>query len=231
MAGTCYIDPNKPLSWDALDPYILPWVLGCPVEILRAQARLAAIEFCRRSGILHDENYFDLQKNVREYFLTSVCDYQVVRVYSVSMLNKWTFNPTLNKPLVVQGGPFNSVGYWGYNWWCGPYGFYMKSPSVIEITPATQQDFPRGLRVEFVVMPKQDSCTLDNYLYETWAESIAAGAISRCKMMKGPTITWSDSEGAKEYNTRFLNDINRARGNADMNHTSGPTYMTAARWV
>lgn len=231
MAGTCYIDPNKPLSWDALDSYILPWVLGCPIEIIRAQARLSAIEFCRRSGILHDENYFDLQKGVQEYFLSTVCDYQIVRVYEVTMLNQWIFRPTVQKPMRNAGIPFNSVGYWGASWWCGPYGFYMKAPDVIQITPATQKDFPKGLRVEFVVMPKQDGCTLDNYLYETWAESIAAGAIARCKAMKGDTITWYDPQGAKESMTRFINDMNRARGNVDMNHTSGPIAMQAERWV
>jgi len=231
MAATCYIDPNKPLSWDALDPYILPWVLGCPVEIYRAQARLAAIEFCRRSGIMHDENYFDLQKNVSEYFLSTVCDYQVVRVYEVTMLNRWSFRPTIQKPMQQQGGPFNSIGYWGYNWWCGPYGFYMKAPDVIQITPVTQQDFPQGLRVEFIVTPKQDGCTLDNYLYEHWAEAIAAGAIYRCKSMKGEGITWYDPAGAKEFMTRFTNEMNRARGVSDMNHTSGPVRMSAERWV
>lgn len=231
MAGNCYVDPNKPLSWDALDPYILPWVLGCPVEIMRAQARLAAIEFCRRSGILHDENYFDLQAGVSEYFLSTICDYQVVRVYEVTMLNRWTFRPTLTKPLQQWGGPFNAVGYQGTNWWCGPYGFYMKSPEVVFITPCTQQDFKAGLRVEFVVMPKQDGCTLDSYLYETWAESIAAGAIARIKSMKGESITWYDPTGARDFNMRFINDMNRARGNADMNHGSSSGKMQAERWV
>jgi len=231
MASNCYVDPNAPLSWDALDPYILPWVIGCPVEIFRAQARLAAIEFCRRSGVLHDENYFDLQTGVQEYFLSTVCDYQVVRVYEVTMLNKWVFQPTLAKPLQQWGGPFNSVGYQGTNWWCGPYGFYMKSPSVLFITPATQQDFPNGLRVEFVVMPKQDGCVLDNYLYETWAEGIAAGAIARCKAMKGDSITWYDPQGSKEFMTRFFNEMNCARGTVDMNHGSSSGKMMAERWV
>lgn len=231
MAATCYIDPNKPLSWDALQPYIIPWVLGCPPEVVNAQARLSAIEFCRRSGILHDENYFDLQKGVQTYYLSTVCDYQVLRTYECSMLNQWAFRPTLAKPMRNAGGPFNSVGYWGTSWWCGPYGFYMESPSVIRITPATQQDYPQGLRVEFVVCPTQDGCVLDNYLYEYWAEGIAAGAISRIKMMKGESITWYDPQGAKDYMIRFTNEMNRARGVVDMNHGSSSGMMQAERWV
>ncbi len=196
---------------------------------MRAEARNSAIEFCRRSAILHDENWFDLQKNVQTYYLSTVCDYQVVRMYEVTMLNRWTFRPTVNKPIGNQGQPFNSVGYWGSSWWCGPYGFYMQAPDVVQITPATQQDFPRGLRCEFVVMPKQDGCTLDNYLYEHWAKEIAAGAIASLKMIKD--TNWYDPKGADAYNIKWTNGMNRARGVADMNHTSGPIRMSAERWV
>jgi hypothetical protein len=228
MAG-CYINANSHLSWDALTPYILPWVLGAPEELLMAQARLACIELCRRSGILHDENHIDLQKGVTEYFLTTLCDYQIVRTYEVTMLNQWTFRPTIDKPLRRNGGPFNSVGYYGTSWWCGPYGFYMPNVDVVQITPATQQDFPLGLRVEFIVMPKQDGCTLDNYLYENFAEGIAAGAISRLKKIKG--TNWYDPPGALDYERAFQKEITRARGIVDMNFTSGSVMMQAERWV
>lgn len=226
---TCYIDPSGHLSWDALESYILPWVLGAPTELILAQARLATIELCRRSGILHDENFFDLQKGVSEYYLTTLCDYQVVRAYEVTMLNQWTFRPTINRPARQNGGPFNSVGYYGTSWWCGPYGFYMPNVDVVRITPATQQDFKEGLRVEFIVMPKQDGCTLDNYLYENFAEGIAAGAIARLKRIKN--VNWSDPQGAQEYELRFQKELNRARGIVDMNFTSGSVMMQAARWV
>lgn len=231
MAG-CYVDDTTPeQQLDALYPYVLPYVLGVPEPVMAGEIRLALVEFCRRSGILHDENWIDLQKNVQEYFLETHCEYDIVRIFRVDMLNRWSFSPTIQRPIGNQGGPFNSIGYWGTGWWCGPWGFYVVAPNVIRITPATQQDFKKGLRVEFIIQPKQDSCGLNSYLYQQWAEGIAAGAIARLKRMKGQDIQWYDPQGAAEFEAKFQKELGRARSTSDMNNTSGPVMMTAQRFI
>src|SRR6516225_4403258 len=95
----CYIDPTSCISWDALFPYVLPYTLGVPDELMAHHIRLSCIEFCRRSGILHDENVFDLQTNVLEYFLTTLCEYDIVRVFQVTYRNQWYYRPSITKPL------------------------------------------------------------------------------------------------------------------------------------
>ncbi|MGH7745450.1 MAG: hypothetical protein ACREQ5_11750 [Candidatus Dormibacteria bacterium] len=227
---SCFIDPTKQLSWDALSSYINPYVLGAPDNLIQHNARLSAIEFCRRSGILHDENLIDLQTGVQDYFLTTVCDYEVVRVFEVTMLDRWVIRPSITKPRKFNNfAGFNSVSYYGTNWWCGPYGFYMQNVDVIHITPATQQNFTQGLRVEFIVQPKQDGCVLDNYLYEYWAEGIAAGAIARLCLIKN--TSWYDPGLFKEFDMKFRNELNRARGTVDMNFSSGSMMMQSERWI
>lgn len=225
----CNFDPNDHLSWDVLGPYILPYVLGVPDELMNHHARLACIDFCKSSGILHDENYIDLQKGEREYFLTTECDYQIIRTYSVTMLNRWTLQPTMDKPIRPYLAPFNTVGYYGVGWWGGPYGYYMYDVSTIIISPATQQDFLKGLRVEFIVAPTQDSCTLNNYLYSSFAEEIAAGAISTLKLIMGQN--WSDPKGSGFWQNKFRRGVAKARATADRNFTSGPLMMRSNRWV
>lgn len=225
---TCYINDTGNLSWDALMPYILPYALGVPDTLISHHARLATIELCKFSGILHDKNVIDLQKGVRDYFLTTICDYQIVRVYLVSMLGRWNVTPTIRPPLRSTSAPF-SGGYNGTVWSCGPYGFYMENVDVINLTNDVQQDYPKGLTVEFIVMPKQDGCTLDNYLYENYAEGIAAGALSKLLLMKN--TSWFDPQLSMTFARTFQKAKTSARAAVDRNFTMGPLMMKGERWV
>ena len=208
--ANCYIDPNATLSWDALFPYVLPYVLGVPNELMAHNIRLSAIEFCRRSGILHDENTFEMQAGVSDFFLTTICDYEIVRIVEVSMCGCYHFRPTLHKPM--------------NNCFCGPYGFWMENVDVLHLSkpfpgfqtqPQPNNPANKHLRVEFVVQPKQDGCTLDNYLYEYWAEGIAYGAIHRLMMI--PNVKWFNPQLAQAYQLKFRNEIVRARTANDLN--------------
>lgn len=40
------------MQWSEFQPYVLPYVIGCPDPVLEHHARLASIEFCRRTGCL-----------------------------------------------------------------------------------------------------------------------------------------------------------------------------------
>jgi hypothetical protein len=227
---SCYLDPSGHLSWDALGSYITPYVLGAPDELINHNARLACIELCRRSGILHDENRLDLQKGVSDYFLTTLCDYEVVRVFQIDMLNRYTIRPSLTKPTrPAWNGGFGGNVSSAASFYCGPYGFWLENVDVLKLTMQLQQDYPQGLRVEFIVQPKQDGCTLNNYLYEHFAEGISAGAISRLMLLKN--TAWYDPALARQFAMQFQKEIARARTTSDMNFTSGAVMMQAERWI
>lgn len=213
---TCYIDPTSCLSWDALFPYVLPYTLGMPDELMAHHIRLSCIEFCRRSGILHDANEFDLQSHVSDYFLTTVCEFEIVRVFEVVFHRLWRCHPSVTKPI---------------NRFCaGPYQFWMENVDVIHLSAMpTTNDIEKGLRVEFIVQPKQDGCILDNYLYEYWAEAIAYGAIHRILLL--PNTGWFNPNLSKEFMLKYRAELARARSMGDMNFTSGSIEMTTRRWV
>lgn len=221
--ANCYIDPNDTLGWDALYPYVLPYVMGAPDELVLGQLRLAAIDFCKRSSILHDENTFDMQAAVTDYFLTTLCDYQIIRTYKVTVLDRWEYYPSINKPRQFT---------------CGPYQFWMENVDVLKLSrPFTNLDSAavppqttnQNLRVEFIIAPKQDGCVLDNYLYENWGEGIAYGAIAR--LLKMPKAPWFNPAMGNDYELKFRKETARARTAADMNFTSGSVEMQMRRWV
>lgn len=213
--ANCYIDPCAPLSWDALFPYVLPYVLGVPDELMAHHIRLACIEFCRRSGISHDENVFDLQAGVDTYFLKTLCDYQIIRIYEVDVLHRWVYKPTIRKPLIP--------------WHWTAFGFWMENIDVIHMSRPVAQDITEAMRVEFVVAPTQDGCCLDNYLYESWAEGIAFGAIHRLSLI--PNTGWYNLNQAQIFGLKFRNEIARARTAVDLNFTSGPLVMQGERFI
>lgn len=209
---TCYVDPNSELGWDALLPYVMPWVRGCPDQIVLQQIRLATIEFCRRSGILHDVTQYDIQAHVHEYQLTCDCNYNIVRVRRVTVDKRWDYTPVNVK---LPGG-------------IGAYLFYMSSPTIIHLRRAPNIDNPKGLEVEVIVKPKQDSCVLDNYLYETWAEGIAEGAIARCLSL--PNTNWYNRAESNVHQLAFRKELARARTEADRSYTT-QSVMRTQQWV
>lgn len=209
---SCFIDPNTAISWDALFPYVLPYVRGVPDEIAAQAIRSSAIEFCRWSGYLHDTNTYDLQANVYHYPLETICDYNIVRVFRILVRNIWEYRPTYKKP----------------PWPIGQFVFWLDSPTCLYLKRPPQEDEPKALEVEVVVAPKQDSCGLDNDLYEYWADGIAAGAISRILSM--PNTNWFNLQLSKEFMMKFRSEKARARAERDRAFTSS-LHMQTERWV
>jgi hypothetical protein len=205
---TCYINPQATLSWDALFPYVQPYVRGAPDEIVAHYIRLSTIEWCRRSGILRDIQTYNLQAYVEDYQLTTDCNYEIVRVFRVTVNKRWNYSSVNQK--LTQG--------------VGAYVYYMSSPTMMHIRRPSQLDNPKGLEVETIVQPKQDSCVLENYLYEYWAEAIAAGAIERLLLL--PQTNWYDPKLAAEFALKSRKELTRCRAEIDRAFSPTSTMRT-----
>lgn len=193
----CYLDPNSTLSWDSLFPYVTPWVRGAPTDLMAHHIRMSCINFCRVSGILHDVQTYDLQAYVQDYYLTTECDYEINDIVRVTIDKRWTYTPVNFK---LPAG-------------VGAYLVYADSPTHIVVRRPPAIDDPQGLEVETTVKPKQDSCVLDNYLYQNWAEGIAEGAIA--SLLSIPQTNWFDRKESNEHQKLYRREITRARAYID----------------
>jgi hypothetical protein len=209
---SCYINPEGVLGFDALLPYVNPYVRGAPPEIMLHHIRLSTIEFCRRSGILHDINQYYLQAYTQDYQLTTDCNYDIVRVVRVTVDKRWNYSPVNVK---LPGG-------------VGAYLYHMTSPTILHLRRPPAIDNPNGLEVETAVAPKQDSCVLDNYLYEMWAEGIAAGAISR--LLSIPQTNWFDRQSLADFALKFRKELTRCRAEIDRAFAPGG-LMKTEQWI
>lgn len=203
--SACYIDPTNVLSWDALLPYVMPYCRGVPDQIALHHIRLSTIEFCRRTGILHDVQKYYLQAYVNNYQLVTDPNYDIARVIRVTVDKRWNYAP-------LNSQPPQSIGAFMY---------YMISPTIMQLRRPPAIDDPQGLEVETAVTPKQDSCVLDNYLYQQWAEGIAAGAIDR--ILSIPQTNWFDLRTAQKFELKYRKELTRARATVD--RAFSPTSM------
>lgn len=209
---SCYIDPNGTLGWDVLLPYVLPSCRGVPDQIALHEIRVAAIEFCRFTGILHDIQQYYLQAYVGQYQLITDCNYNIHQVFRVLVNQQWEYAPVSKK--LPEGR--------------GYYVYHMSSPTIMNLRNPGQIDSPNGLEVETIVIPKQDSCVLDNYLYEIWGNSIAAGALA--KLLKLPQTNWYDPKLAADYEMKFRKDKSKCR--AQIDRAFSPTSeMQTREWI
>ena len=205
---SCYIDPTSTLSWDALFPYVQPYVRGAPDEIVAHNIRMATIEWCRRSSCLHVTQTYDLQAYVEDYQLTTECNYEIVRVFRVTVNKRWNYSPVNQK--LIRG--------------VGAFVYYMSSPTMMHIRRPSQLDNPKGLEVETVVQPKQDSCVLENYLYEQWADGIAANALER--LLSLPQTNWYDPKLAAQFGLKARKELTRCRAEIDRAFSPTSTMKT-----
>ena len=208
----CYISPTGTLSWDALLPYVLPKARGVPPDLALQYIRESAIEFCRRSGILHDIQQYYLQAYVEDYQLVTDPNYEIVQVFRVTVDKRWNYSP-VNQKLTAGIGAFV---------------YHMSSPTIINLRRPPAIDDPKGLEVETIVAPKQDSCVLDNYLYQQWATGIAAGALDSILSL-GQT-NWYDPKAAQRYADIFTKNLTRARAMIDRAF-SPRSMMKTEQWI
>lgn len=85
------------MQWSEFQPYVLPYVIGCPDPVLEHHARLKAIEFCRKTLCLTQELATVVADGVEHaYTLPAGTGLQIVKAKSLTVDGiTWTLVPTI----------------------------------------------------------------------------------------------------------------------------------------
>jgi hypothetical protein len=217
------LNPTGSRTWSDFTPLIKPSVTKCPEAIIESATRLAAIDFCRRADVLAKMHEIDTQRFLSDYFLETEDCVTPIRILSVSLANSTGcctpfFAPAANL-------------YW--TGCCGGYRFSSESPTHIRISP-TSTDTVGNLKVTQIVAPSQDSCKVDDFLYDQWREAISFGALARLHGMQGSMALpnrWYSPNEALKFARMFRAEINRAKTEVARNYSSGPVMARARRWM
>lgn len=200
------------LEWDAFIPYIAPYVKGAPDVLMAHNARLAAIEFARETGIVRRELVIDAQAGVADYPLELDDCYTVVAI----------------KAVCIDCKPVHALRDQS----CSPRclrGYKFSAPRDLYLFPAPQEDGCGNISVTAIVIPGQDSCTVDPVLYNEFAELIGDSAASRLLMMKG--ASWYDQQLATTMLSKAMAAQRKAKLSVAKGRSTEPQFMRGSRFI
>lgn len=184
MAKNILCDDVEREHFDEIIPYVAVNVIGVPAGVVGHAIRLSAIEFAQRTKAIKRTMYLSTQCGVRHYPLQVDDCNAIIAIEDVSYCGSCL---RLSSVSCCMSG-----GFW--------YAFERPDDFYIGIEP--DRDGQRDLEIRAVVMPGQDSCFLDKWVYDLHAETIAQGALYR--ILKMQAEEWFNpamsSLAAREFN-------------------------------
>jgi len=202
------------MKWSDFGPYVMPHVIGCPEPMLVQHARMAAIEFCRRT--LCDQRLLeDVQSDGTPIIeLLPPVGTQLVKIKSVKADGReW--------PIVdpIYGTELS--------WSESPQDFcYTQDNKTLMLYP----EQPSGTPVDVVaaLMPSIDAAFFDDNVAKQHLYDIVPGVIASIK--KVPGQPFSDLNAAAVHQAQFESRIRTiaaktGRGHAAAKMRSHVTYL------
>lgn len=182
-------------------PYVLPHVPGCPDAVAEIAVRNACIDFCHTTLLVQTLTTQDIVVGQQDYNLTvpanSVLS-RVLKVFYGDIELAANTVESVNSGLIVRG----DVGG-GVQRSDSPVIYFQKTPTLASISvyplPATAMTL--GLAVRAAFAPNRTATTVDDSLFQYWAEEIASGALHR--LMATPGQQFSDNTMAAYHKSRF----------------------------
>lgn len=200
------------MKFDDLIPYILPRARGCAEIMVAFNARLAAIELCRRALVWRDYQAPILTvADKTSYTCAPNSAYSVIKLISLTLD---ATEVALLDPLRGQElDQANAVSNYAYG-----------TANGFELHPA--QTAGLAIVTYASLVPSLNSNSLPD-MFNRYAEAIAHGALARILATKGRD--YYDPAGAVENRLAWEDDIGNAQSDADSGFARS-TQRTAKVW-
>lgn len=191
------------IAWDGFYDYIMPSVQGCPVTMVKNALRNACIEFCEKTLIWKQDSILnDVVEGYDLYVFAPPKDAKVIMPYRV------TFNGVEVQPTDLQ-----SLESFMPNWKDlkeeTPRYYFLAFDDVVRLVGTPTKTFLNALSADVALKPSRTADKCPEFLFNDWAEVIAAGALARLHAMSGKI--WANPEMVNYYNKIFREGISRAR--------------------
>lgn len=191
-------------------PYILPHVNGCPEIVVDVNLRSAIIEFCEKSLILQrDHDPVTVVKNISDYdFETPISDHIVVKILrafhkgqSLSPISPDDINdPTIYNRFANDDNSTLTGA---------PKNIFQKDERTFTLFPIPDETKASSLTMRIAMKPSRSATTMQDVLYEDYAEPIASGTLSR--LMLTPNKPYTNTQLAVAHQSLFVGGINKAK--------------------
>lgn len=202
------------MIWADFQPYVIPYVMGCPLPVMEHHARLAAIDFCRKTACMTATLDPEPTDGFTVYVLPQAdSGLQILRLLSVMLDGR-------RMPLVSTDHGRDLMSHGDGN----EFAFAHDEATVV-VNP--RQDAGVQVVVHAVLGPSFASTTVPDALL-AHVQDIAHGAIASIQMVPGQTFTATDFAAAqRDLYQRRVSTVaaSVSRGRAPAKMRSRATYL------
>jgi hypothetical protein len=181
--------------WDDFLPLVIPHLPGCPNASIKTYLALTAREFFEKTYLWQDDiDAIYLAPNQVEYDLYAHAEVEDVLavVLENQQLDRTEFR------LI----PFERRDEKGQ-----PRLYWIHSDRTIRVFPTP--DKRAVMKVSAVLKPARNAPGVEDWIYDTWADALVNGAISRLAIMPGKE--WTDAGLAAMHKNMFEQAITTTR--------------------
>lgn len=218
FASTAYsysqptVGKHAMVTWDAFYEYVFPSVQGCPTSIVKHALRSACIDFCARTLIWkQDSTLNDVLANQNLYTFAPPTGAKVVTPYRVAIRDVDT-----GKDKELAAYSLETLESFSPDWRDNtaeyPDKYLLITDDTIRLIGTPTKDLPETLSAGVALKPSRDAEDCPAFIYEDWAETVAAGALAKLHASKEKV--WAIPELVTYYTKLYRDGISRARSKA-----------------
>ena len=205
--------------------YVLPHVPGCTNEMALLEIKSTIIEFCEKSLILQtDHDPVTAVSGTIDYDLEPPKDRLVVRVmkawYKGQELEEMAPDD-IDTPSVYN----QNSGYHVHR--ADPLQFFQKDARTFSVYPIPNETVRQSITLRVALKPTRSATTIDDLIYEEYAETIGSGAISRLALSPGKP--YSNPQLANAHHALFHAGLNVARDRAQNGYVRASRHVKMRR--
>lgn len=181
------------MNIDALYPYVLPHVLGCPSPVMEHHIRLAAIEFCNKTR-WHEDECIAVNIGTGSVLLQPDSHLEVANISKVYVDGREFGNKTRQSGLgLLNAGSLEQF-------------YCVVGDGELAVNPTPAADV--AVRVVATYRPTMAALVLDDALTE-WRDGIASGAVHRIAAL--PKQAFSDAGISMFHKDLFDDAVKKAK--------------------
>jgi hypothetical protein len=183
-------------SWDTFLPLITPHLSGCQVATIKTYLASTAADFFARTYLWREQiNGITVSSGVVDYELdpdTGLVEDIISVVYGEATLTRTDLRLIGAEKLSETGEPRE---------------FWVQADNNIRIFPIPEVG--TTLKVYAVLKPSRSGTGVEDWIYETWADTLVSGTIAQLAMIPGKE--WTDVAMAGMHKGLFEKAITNAR--------------------
>lgn len=189
---------------------VLPHVPGCTPEMALLEIKNTIIDFCEKSLILQvDHDPVTAVKGIMDYDLEPPKDYLVTKI-----MKAWYKGQELDPESpdeIKTPSVYNQNSGYVVNRG-DPRLLLQKDARTFSVYPIPDETVKLSLTLRVALKPTRSAQTIDDLIYEEYAEIIGHGAITRLALSPGKP--YSNAQLAAARNSLYLAGLNVARDRA-----------------